>query len=169
MINRAMTVQVFLLIGWLFRKYGELIKEQAGKTWLLFGGSAVYIALGVLSVIIYPGEVLDVHLNKYYNYVFCQLMIWIGIGILFVFASKHIQKYPKWWVLIGQNTLVIYLLHSFVVKAGIKAFSLLHLPVNRMTNILLTVIVISVCLRISLLIKKFIPVLMGKKRKVSPN
>ena len=165
MISRAMAVQLFLLIGWLFRKYEGIIIERAGKAWILGAGCAVYIALGILSLVIYPGQVMDVHLNEYYSHAICQLMIWIGIGILFVLAAAVIKKYPKWWVLIGQNTLVIYLFHSFVVRAGVKAFSIVHLPVNRITNILLTAIVTAVCLSISLLINRFLPELMGKKRR----
>lgn len=165
MINRAFTVQIFLLIGWLMKRYENQIMEKAGKGWILITGTAVYIVLGVLSVFLYPGQTLDVHLNAYYNHAICQLMIWIGIGILFIFGAKYIKKYPRWWVLIGQNTLVIYLLHNYAVKAGVKVFNLIHLPVNRLTNVFLTVAVTAVCLGISLLINRFIPQMMGKRRK----
>lgn len=164
MINRAMAVQLFFLIGWLFRKYEVTIIERLGKAWALGVGGGIYIALGILSLVLYPGQVMDVHLNEYYSHVICQLMIWIGIGTLFALAAV-IKKYPKWWVMIGQNTLVIYLFHSFAVRAGVKAFNVIHLPVNRMTNILLTAIATAVCLSISLLINRFLPELMGKKRR----
>lgn len=99
MINRALTAQVFLLIGWLIRKYERPIMERAGKVWNLVAGAGVYFALGVLSLVLYPGEVMDVHLCKYYNHAICQLMIWTGICTLFILAAKYIRKYPRWWVL----------------------------------------------------------------------
>lgn len=165
MVNRALAVQLFLLIGWLFRKYEGSIVERIGKAWILGVGGAIYIALGILSLVLYPGQVMDVHLNEYYNHAICQLMIWIGIGTLFVLAAVVIKKYPKWWVLIGQNTLVIYLFHSFAVRVGVKVFSIVHLPVNRLSNVLLTAVVTAACLSISLLINRFLPELMGKKRR----
>lgn len=165
MINRAMTVQVFLFIGWLLKKYEEHIMEKFGKVWALVVGGCIYLGLGILSLTLYPGEVIDVHLCEYYNHFICQLMIWIGIYSLFILASKYIRNYPKCLLLIGQNSLVIYMLHSFATRVWVKVFSVLHLPVNRLTNMLLTAGVCAICLLISILINRFLPELMGKKRK----
>ena len=165
MINRAMTAQVFLLIGLLFRNYEKQIVERAGKAWLLLTGLAVYIGLGVLSLLLYPGQVMDVHLNKYYDYAICQAMIWIGIAVLFIACAKYCRKFPRWWVCVGQHTLVIYLFHALVVRLCVKAFGFVHIPVNRLTNILLTALACAICLGISLLIHWLLPELMGKKRK----
>ncbi len=165
MINRAMTVQVFLLIGWLFRSFEKPIVERGGKAWLLLIGFLVYIGLGILSLLVFPGQVMDVHLNKYYDYLICHAMIWIGIFGLFIACAKYLKKFPGWWVCVGQHTLVIYLFHALVVRLCMKAFGLVHIPINRLTNTLLTALTCAICLGISLLIHWLIPELMGKKRK----
>ncbi len=166
MINRALTVQVYLLIGWLFKRYETVIVERIGKLPILLIACVVYIGLGVVSLFVYPGQVMDVHLNKYYSYMICLMMIWLGIFSLFIAAKKYIKRVPRWWTAVGQNTLVIYLFHSFVVRLGAKAFQLVHLPVNKLTNVLLTAIACAICLGIALLINWLFPELMGKKRKI---
>ena len=51
-----------------------------------------------------------------------------GQGVDFLW--EHVKK-----ILIGQNTLTIYLLHSVVVKDVVKIFKSVHIPINRLSNV----------------------------------
>jgi len=161
MINRACTVQVFLLIGMILRRYEDTIGKMIGKVPCILLGTGFYVGLGIISMHFYPGKALDVHLNEYYNYVICLLMIVTGILMLFIVAKKYIKKYLTWWLLIGQNTLVIYLLHSYVIKVTVRIFNILHIPINQFSNLFITFAVSTICLFISLLLKRYAPYLMG--------
>ena len=167
MINRALAVQIYLLIGWVYRKYESKILNYNKKIYLISLGICVYLGLGILSRAMYPGEKINIHHTEYYNHVLCQSMIWIGVIILFVGAGHYVPKFPKIWTMIGQNTLVIYLYHYWIVKIAIKIFNRVNMPINRVTNIFLTAFVCITCLLISISINRILPELMGKSRKIS--
>ena len=57
-------------------------------------------------------------------------------------------------MLIGWNTLTIYLLHAVVVKDVVRIFKSVHIPINKLSNALVTVIATAVCLGIALLIDR---------------
>ena len=164
MVNRALSVQIFLYIGRTFCINEEAIVRKLERLPVLLGGTFLYILLGVFSLVFYPGQSMDVHLCRYYNILICGPMIWSGIYLLTVFVMRYMNDYPKWLVLIGQNTLVIYLLHSYCIKVLVKVFDILHIPVNRFTNIFITLIVCTAGTLISLILHRFFPELMGKKR-----
>ena len=168
MINRALTVQVFLYIGYLLRVYETEIVNKLNRKFVLAGAIAIYFAFGVLTMKLYPGQCLDVHMCRYYNILICGIMIWIGIYVLAVLISKRISKYPRLLVLIGQHTLVIYLLHKYLVIVYEKGLSIFHITNNRLTNVFLTLIVCLTGAMISLAINRFVPELMGKKRNSLP-
>lgn len=84
MINRAMVAQAFLLIGGIYRKYEKNILAKFEKRYCLVLGFSMYLLLGILTLILYPGQNLDVHTNKYYNLLICGLMIILGILLLFL-------------------------------------------------------------------------------------
>lgn len=164
MINRAMTAQVFLFIGRLLRKYEENIAHYLNRVPVLIGGTAVYILLAVLTMRLYPGHCLDVHLCRYYNIPLCGAMIWIGIYVLAVLISRRITYHPRLLSLIGQHTLVIYLMHQYLLRVFEKGFFILHIPFNKFTNVFLTLFVCLAGAAISLAINRFVPELMGKRR-----
>lgn len=163
MINRALTVQPYLLIGAAYRKYGGKIREKSKVIVIL--GVVIYLGLGVSTVIAYPGQCIDVHMVQYYNHIICQLMIWIGIIVLFLLFEKLITTYPKWLVKIGKNTLVIYLFHSLAIVIVCKFLSALDVQVGRVLNVLITAFVCDTCCLFSIGIGKVAPWLIGRSRK----
>lgn len=61
MINRAMIAQVFVLGGYLYRKHeGSILKISWKMVGLCF---ALYICLAFIGNTVWPGQVIDVHLN----------------------------------------------------------------------------------------------------------
>ena len=164
MINRSLTAQFFLYTGKIYRVYEPELKDKINNVPVLVSGTVLYVFLGILTLVLYPGQCLDVHMCRYYNICICGVMIWVGIYVLAVFVSNRIKRYPNWLVLIGQHTLVIYLLHNYLVKAFYKGFSIFHIPANRLTNVFLTLIVCLTGVLISQAINYLAPELMGKKR-----
>ena len=162
MINRAMCAIVFIYMGHLFRCYESQI-DRLKLSLPLLTGTCIYIGLGLLTLFLYPGENLDVHLNRYYSYPICFAMIIIGLFIVFILAKK-IGSFTKGVLLIGQNTLIIYLSHSYIAAILAKVFSLVRVPINPFTNILITVITCAVGTALGLIINRFIPGIMGKKK-----
>ena len=161
MINTALIVQIYLLTGLLYKSYDK----QIAKKPVLLCGAGVYVLLGVLTLVFYPGHNIDIHLNKYYNYAICLLMIGVGLICLFILADTVIKKYPRIVVLVGQNTLVTYLFHGYVVKVVLKALSIVKISKNWFISIFVTIVVCLVCTVISIIIRKVCPPIMGARRK----
>lgn len=161
MINRVFCVLLYMFMGYLFRQYEERINNHQ-MTVLTIICVVIYVALGIVTLHFYPGQSLDVHLNYYYSYPICFAMILSGLISIAVIA-KRIEAFPNWILLVGQNTLVIYLFHSFGVTMVERMFRIIHLPINALTKVLITVIVCAVCTTLAIAINRFIPGLLGKK------
>ena len=165
MINRAMTAQAYLLIGGLYRKYEETLLRRLGKPLVLGAGAGLYVLLGVLTLLLYPGQAMDVHTHKYYNLLICGAMIVLGILILFMAAGKYMRKCPRVIALVGQNTLVIYLWNGFVISAVNFLSRKTGIPYKGIFPSLITAIAACLaCTLAALILKKIVPELFGLKR-----
>lgn len=163
MINVAFVVQLYILIGYIYKKIE--VKTADIKNGLVFLGTAIYIALGTMTLSIYPGQCLDIHVGRYYNLLICILMIYLGCFTAFAIASK-IKRFPKWLCYIGQNTLVIYIYHGYVLEIIKRILSRLNIDYqNWAVAIVITIIIVAVCCLLSWVINLFLPELLGKRRK----
>lgn len=168
MINRAFTVQPFFLIGYLFRVYESTLKKLR---WELIGGLfIVYIGLCCLSMALFPGKTLDVHLNQYYNIPFCLLLVVLGCIGLFTAASKAEIK-ASLMSFIGQNTLVLYIWHAYAIAILIKVLSFAGwmMPFNRWTALIMVLWACLVCGICAILLNRYLPFFVGKKRLIRAN
>ena len=163
MINRALTVQPYLLIGAIYKIGVDKIRDRAGAISII--GIVLYIGLGVLSLVLYPGESLDVHTASYYNLFICHAMIWIGIIAMFIILEYGIKKYQNWIIILGKDTLVVYLFHSLLITAVVKLMSLIGISNNRFIALLVTAIVCAMCCLLTFGINRFCPALLGGKKK----
>lgn len=169
MINRAFIVQVFLLEGYLFKVFEEKISEKFNWIHILIL-CLVYIGSGIISLQIWPDGIIDVHNNQYYNYFYCFGMILLGCFTLFILAKK-LEKAPRVLQFIGQNTLVYYLLHSINIAACRKILAAVGIKFpasitsSALYAILFTVLACVVCGVQALLLNRFLPEVVGKKRK----
>ncbi len=168
MINTSLIVQLFIFIGHIFK----IVEERITKLHFAYTVSAmiVYIALCTLSIFAFPGECLDVHHNYYYNIPFCLLLIFIGLFSLMSLA-KRIEKNKKLFkplIFIGRNTLVYYIWGGYAVlfiNIALKIFKI-GLPSNLFTAFLIMLIQCVVLAIASLFLNRFLPVFVGKKRRV---
>lgn len=164
MINRAFIAQAYLLIGYLFRKYEE--KFSALKPACIAVGGALYMIMTVVSLILYPGQYMDIHLNQYYNIPLCMAMILVGCFTAFMLAGR-IRRMPRALVYLGQNTFVCYMLHNMVFMLWAKLFSMMNVapPSGWIAAAAKACFACIVCCIIAAFINRFIPEAAGKRRK----
>lgn len=163
MFNRALTVQPFFLIGYFFHKYEGFFVRMSW--WVISCAFAGYIGLCIIGMLLFPGEVIDVHNNRYFNIPFCMVQIILGCLLLFTAASKANFK-SKTMSIIGQNTLVIYCWHSYaflILTVGLSIVGF-ELQINWFTALVKLLWATVVCSVLALLLNRFLPEVVGKKR-----
>lgn len=164
MFNRALAVQAFFIIGFLFHKYED---RMINLSWMSIGlGGMIYVILIIISSIVFPKMSLDVHLCQYYNYPYCFLLIIIGIFVLFTAAAKS-NISNRTLSVIGQNTLILYIWHSQAI--WMLENTIVFLKTN-VLNIwirafLKTIWAIITCNILAHFINRFVPEIVGKKRQ----
>lgn len=164
MINRGMVILWLFVLGLLIRKYEAPLVTFVKKymIWLLM----VFVVMGVVFMYLYPGEFYDVKWNRYYFIPLTWGLIILGILMAFTLFS-HVKQIPQWIVLMGQNTLAIYMLHDYGVAAFRKLLSMsgmdfgLFYPVVAVIG---TCFACACCLAFSLLANKYLPEIVGRKR-----
>lgn len=163
MFNRALAVQPFFLIGYLFQQYERQFVSIKWH-WIIVA-LLCYIGLCFLSMFLFPGKTLDVHLNKYYNIPYCILLIFLSCFLLFTAASKC-NFYSSVMSFVGQNTLVIYIWHGIAIGILIKGMSLLgwSMPINWWTALIKVIWACIVCGGSAIVLNRFFPEAIGKKR-----
>lgn len=163
MINRALVAQVYLLIGLIYRVYADGLKRRAPA--VLAAAAALYAALAFASAKLYPGSIMDVHLNRYYSVPLCLGMIASGCLALMLLFDRYVYRAPRWAAFFGRNTLVIYLLHNYSVGLPKRLVRLAGLDAQNPW--LLLAATLAVCAGYALaaaLVNRFAPALAGKRR-----
>lgn len=163
MINRALSVQPFFLIGLFFYKYETKI---ININWLWFTIiTALYIGMCFLSMRIYPEQSLDVHMNRYYNIPFNLFQIIIGCFLLF-YVTRQLNVRSNIMSFLGQNTLLLYMWHGIAIVLFVRLlqFAGWNMPNCWWVALLKTIWAIILCCGCSLLINKYIPFIVGKNK-----
>jgi fucose 4-O-acetylase-like acetyltransferase len=169
MVNTALVVQAFFVLGFLMRKYEEVL-DRSWKVWTA-AAVVVYVALGVYVVTCGTGRPLDVHLNRYPNLVLSMLTIVVGCLAIFTLFRK-LNVAPRWLVYIGQNTLPIYILHGIVLFLFNKYGTRIGLDTSwplALLALLKTTVACLMCCAFAALANRYLPELVGKKRAHNKN
>jgi len=167
MFDVACISQAFILFGYWFKNNEITLRENIGnsKLLLLFG---IYVALVTMSMILFPGRSIDVHNNRYYSYLLCGVMIFISMLILFVAAPKitcYRNKFLRWVVFVGQNTLVFYIMHYDARIAIGKFLQITKLPFESFIEYFVAFVFICLTMTMaSFIINNRFPFVVGKKR-----
>ena len=164
MVNRAMLMQLFILEGHLFRVYRKHLNTINRNIVILL--CVLYLAMGFISFAVWPGKSLDVHLNRYYCPPFCFSMMLIGCFSAFMVTCR-LPHIPRILCFIGQNTLVYYLLHAYTIFLGEHALRLIGvcLPDSVSGALIRTLIACIGCGIEAILINRYLPEIVGKKRR----
>ena len=161
-VNTALISQFFLLIGLVMRKMRDSKKEI--PKWAVFLMAAVYAVMVAVSFIRYPNKTFSVSYNDYYSVFVCGALIACGVPLMFYFAPK--LKYPKFLLYIGRNTLVIYIMHGYFLGIADEIFNMFGIFDSRILRALIgTAVICAICALIAFLINKYLPFVVGAKRK----
>lgn len=162
MINRALSVQFFFCIG-IFFKYCEEFLKQINLGYILLAIIAYFI-LTTFGMVIYDGQTIDVHLNRYFNYPLNFITITLGCLICFCIWAKYNIR-SRVLTIIGQHSLVIYIFHGLFIAfvCRIMSYMGIDLPLNeRLIGIIKTIYACATCVVFSLFLNKYTPKLVGK-------
>lgn len=164
MFNRAMVVQIYFFLGLIIRKYEHIFKQV--KTYWIILTVILYVALCFTGTIIYPNQSIDVHLNRYFNLSFCFTLIVLGVTSCFTLFSRF-NISSNLFTYIGQNTLILYIFHGWVIALSWMVLNKLGIEVHNVwiKGIISTIFAIIGCGILSYFINKHCPFIVGKKRK----
>lgn len=164
MLDVALTAQLYLLIGWFFARWEERPLFQS--RWLPGVGLGIYGLLCVGSLLLFPGRMMNIQHQNYYHLPLNLLMIFTGCLSLMLLA-KQIGKAPRLLCFIGQNTLIFYIWEAYPRTILKKALSMvgLSLPEGIIGKLILLVVTLIGCSLAALIMNRFLPELVGKKRK----
>lgn len=166
-INRAMCVQIFFLIGIIFREYESYFVKINVKYILL--ASILYFTIATGFVLTHPVLSIDVHLNHYSHFPFNCFLIILGCFICFCIASKY-KFSSRILTVIGQNSLVIYIFNGLFIAAVCRIFQ--KQGINFIDNIWILAIIktiygCTICTILSLILNKYTPILIGKGKRIN--
>ena len=163
-INTAFIVQFFFVMGYLIRRYEDklAIKWQIWTTIVLI----VHIVLSILCVKVYGWEPFSLNGNYFVNVPLCLAMIILGCTWMFT-VFKQCRIAPRWLVYVGQNTLLIYLLHGVLIEPFMRLFNpskqlIISRPINALV---VTALALILCSSASLFVNRYLPEAVGRKRK----
>ena len=162
LINRAMAVQPFFYLGFLFKNREESLVLSSNPA-TIYTLAFIFIILVLMGFVLYPGESIDIHVSRYYSYWLNGLQIILGL-LFMTLLFKKIDKYPKWLLEIGKSTLVIYIWHDYVIfafrtlmaKTGIEIPLLIMAVVSSMVGVL-------VCCVLNRVVSKYAPFMVGNR------
>ena len=157
LINVAMTVQPYFLMGFLYRRYESIITKQC---WWWVALLVAYFAVGW---IFYPQSRMDVHYAAFSNLPLCAAMTVIGLLALFMLAP--LVRYPKWLLSVGKNSLVIYMLDRYALIPFAMVFDFKHYPPAVIASVALLYLGWSaaVCILAGKIINRYAPWVTGNR------
>ncbi len=166
-LNNALLVQFYMAIGIVCKKY--LMSILKLPLWTVIFSGIIYIVLGCITCIFYPGQCIDVNTGSYYNYVISLAMIISGNYFIIRVMEKLSRKvnFSKPFLEIGKNTLVIYLLHGYIILGLNYAFKIVNISFKQDLFVasIYTIVAVLVATIIGKILNQICPVLIGNKRK----
>lgn len=165
-VDNAFTVQAFFVLGFVIRNYEDLLTRH----WRVLApcSMATYAVLGGGILCLWPGECIDVAQNMYPNVGYVAMMVILGCTGLFIwFRNAKIQ--PRWLVFVGQNTLLIYIMHY----QGRDLFKILttHIPQLQVLpmqfyGLIQALFALFLCCVLAFFVNRYVPIVVGKKNKI---
>lgn len=164
-INTALISQFFFAIGGTIKCNEDFLKRI--RICIPTITLVLYFAFCMIGIHYYPDKVIDVHLNKYFDIPFNGICILIGLFALFSIFAR-IKTFPTWLVYIGKNTLVIYMLHNWIIVLLKEIIVIINVDFNKwVTYAILTITSLVICCVVCACINKYFPFLAGNYKKVN--
>lgn len=164
-INTALTAVLYMNFGLLMRQYGASLR--IGNSKAICTNAMIYLAGIVCALRFYPGQAMDVHLDRYYNVPLCLILIVSGILLCMgIFQKIPWGKAGKPWLIFGQETLMVFLTHS-TIQYVLSILLRPVLPLNGQSfwvSLFYTTLTCIIGTVVSRGIGHIIPELVGKQR-----
>ena len=163
MINRAFVVQSFFLIGYLFKQHQDKFSKIEWKHILFL--FILYLGSCWAAKILFLSGRIDVHTNYYFNIPFAFYLIFLGVFVLFIAASKS-DFSSQLMSIIGKNTLIIYIWHKYIINLLVYAMSMFHYTIANLWLFaaIKTIWAVAIAVLCGVFLNRYIPELVGKKR-----
>ena len=167
MINRALTIQWLFVLGFCLKeKENVVLNTTYFKKYILLA-LVLYVTLCMCFLQIYPDQFYDVHMNRYFFIPLTWSIISLGILLSFSFFA-NLKYVSKVLVLIGQNTLLIYMIHGLGRVAFSKILGIFSITYSTYyypyIAVLETCFACSICLVLSLIANKYFPLIVGRQK-----
>lgn len=167
-INTALTTVFYMNFGIIMREHVEKLKFNKKKVCLI--AFLAYLFEMSLTILVYPGQSMDVHSIIYYNELLCLLMVITGITMCMLIAQNmRWERYTMPWICFGQETLLVYLMHGTLLSLLSKTLGrVISFDGNNfMVSFLYTVLICMTGTIISKVVGCLVPELVGKRRELS--
>ena len=162
-VNTALTGTLYMFMRAVLKKSSRGIPLRE-----IAAAGVIYLGALLLCILRYPGGAMDFHLVDYDNpFLFLVLTVselWICVGIA---QRLHWPMAAAPWQVLGRETLVVYLTHSWV-QYGLSIVFTSVMPINGQLffrSIVYCILTCTVSMCISLGIGYVCPELVGKKRR----
>ena len=157
------------MLGKLFSSHKVVVERCLLKPLPFIIALVIYCLLVVVSMVFYPQQAMNFHTVQYYNVIICLLLILAGITCCIYVSTKLKSNFlNKIIALMGQHTLVVYLLNGSVVSVITKVFRKLGFGsdgFSLVTSIVIAILACIICTVVSVICERVCPILVGKKRK----
>ena len=162
-INNALISQIFLLLGRELKIHMASVEKLSVKTIILI--FTTYIILAIISCILFPGQTMDIHTNRYYNIFLCLAMIFTGNLFLFSAASRIVVKWNP-LAFIGQNSILFYLWGGYMAGFVKHFLEIIHVPSSNqiLYALIVTILTCVGCGVTAIFINRYLPFVNGKRR-----
>lgn len=167
-----------------FIGFGYWFKNNEVKIRKIFQGTRaflpilLYFGLLFINYHYFQAKSMDIHMNKYFSYPFCFLLIFTSLFSLFI-LSKSAENFLvekkgeihslaiRYIAFIGRNSLVYYLLHYSARKAWSKGLNILavSLPKGLSAYIIEFVFVNLTMYFAAIILNNYFPSAVGKRHK----
>lgn len=125
--------------------------------------------LYIVLVVIFK-NIVNIHAESYSNYTLFMVTAIVGTFMI-VLLSNQIEKaigycaFTKWLVFIGQNTFVYYAFQSKIIRFIDLAYGKINIHISDyLRNPLYAVVACAVLAIPAMIINKYFPILLGKKK-----
>ena len=165
MFGVACTSQIFLMFGYWFKNNEEALRRRLTLkiTGLL---ACAYVVLVLIGMKLYPGETIDVHTGKYFNYPLCFLMSFVSLLVLFL-AAPYVKIKLRWLNFVGRNTIVFYIVHYHARRVLSFGTGKLGFSIPKTLPWFL-LIYLYICVSMSIaafILQRWFPFILGRKKQ----
>ena len=143
-INTALSGIIYIFLGYCLQN--QLNMNNKVNLIQVISSVLIYLLVCYIGCLTVPKAIFDFHNIGFGNFPINVLMILLGIICSFTVSSYACKKYKmKLLSIIGQNTLVIYLLSPYLSKIILKVAKILVVQNENLNLLMVSFVSLTVC------------------------